>query len=68
MGEKWLRMNKPGGPKEYMESRVSSLGAGFCDETVGGRAGPAGVEHGGLCGVRLEVVCQGRLGAQLEVL
>ena len=40
-----------------------------------GRAGPAGVEHGGLRGVRLEVVRQGQLevvrqgqqGAQLEV-
>ena len=46
-----FRMNRPEGPKEYMGSRVGGLGAGFCDETLGGRAGPAGLEHGGLHGV-----------------
>ena len=34
-------MDKPEGPKEYLESCVASQG--FRDETLGGRAGPAGV-------------------------
>ena len=57
------RINTPEGPKEYMGSCVEGLGAGLRDETLGGRARPVGVEHGGQRGIQLKVVRQGRLGA-----
>ena len=48
------------------EDLVASLEAGHHVETLDRRAGLEGVEQGGLCGVRLEVVRQGQCGARLK--